>query len=268
MFGRIKKQLKPDLQSMNVIEISKANILHNIDQIRKMQSKWAIFPVLKSNAYGHGILQMLEILKGQDFPYLAVDSLPERQMIVRNSDFKVLLMGETIAENYRFFDFERTAFAVSTIETLRVLAEMKRKVTIHLFLNTGMNREGIQDFELFEIIELLKQNRQVKLEGLMSHLHSADEDFESIEGQIKQFKQMSKAFEDAGFEVKWRHIAASAGIVQIEDDRFTACRPGILMYGYCPVQEQNIVQKRKKNLAQKPALSLFSTIIKVQKLKM
>ena len=136
MFGRIKKYRKPDVQAMNVIEISRKNILHNVDQIRRIQPKWSIFPVLKSNAYGHGIQQMLEIYRGQDFPYVAVDSLPER-----NSDFDILLMGETFAENYRFFDFERTAFSVYTLETLQALAQLKRKVKIHIFLNTGMNRE-------------------------------------------------------------------------------------------------------------------------------
>ena len=67
MFGRIKKYRKPDVQAMNVIEISRKNILHNVDQIRRIQPKWSIFPVLKSNAYGHGIQQMLEIYRGQDF---------------------------------------------------------------------------------------------------------------------------------------------------------------------------------------------------------
>lgn len=164
MFGRIKKYRKPDVQAMNIIEISKTNILHNINQIRRIQPKWAIFPVLKSNAYGHGIQQMLEIYRGQDFPYMAVDSLPERQIVARNSDFDILLMGETFAENYHFFDFERTAFSVYTLETLQALAQLKCKVKIHIFLNTGMNREGIQDFEILDFIELLKKNPQIKLE--------------------------------------------------------------------------------------------------------
>ncbi len=107
---------------------------------------------------------MLEIYRGQDFPYMAVDSLPERQIVARNSDFDILLMGETFAENYHFFDFERTAFSVYTLETLQALAQLKRKIKIHIFLNTGMNREGLQDFEILDFIELLKKNPQIKLE--------------------------------------------------------------------------------------------------------
>ena len=100
----------------------------------------------------------------------------------------------------------------------------------------------------------------------MSHLHSADENFGSIDIQIAKFKEMGRIFEDAGFEIKRKHIAASAGIQQI-DDRFTACRPGLLCYGYEAIDLGRIHQNQGKKLILKPALSLFSTIIKVQKLE-
>ena len=79
---------------------------------------------------------MLEILKGQNFPYLAVDSYPEYQLIHKHSDFDVLLIGETLPENYRFFDLKRTAFAVYTLQALKALAQLKKKVRLHLFFNT------------------------------------------------------------------------------------------------------------------------------------
>lgn len=101
----------------------------------------------------------------------------------------------------------------------------------------------------------------------MSHLHSADENFGSIDIQIAKFKEMGRIFEDAGFEIKRKHIAASAGIQQIDDDRFTACRPGLLCYGYEVIDLERTHQNQGKKLTLKPALSLFSTIIKVQKLE-
>lgn len=260
MWNRLKQKLKPDVKPLNTIEISKSNILHNMREIAQCQPNWHLFPVLKSNAYGHGILQMLEIFKGSDFPYLAVDSFPEWQMIMRNSHFKVLMIAETNTENYRFFDFQRTAFAVYTIETLKFLAEMKKEVSIHLFLNTGMNREGIQEDQIETFISLFKAFPQLKLEGIFSHLHSADTDPFSVQKQIALFKQMAKRFEDAGFEIKRKHIAASAGILQIQDDYFNACRPGLISYGYSPFEEENFPKNQKKTDL-KPALSLYSTII-------
>lgn len=119
-----------------MISISRAAILHNLDIMGKIQPKSAFFPVLKSNAYGHGILQILEILKGQNFPYLVVDSFPEYQLVHNHSKFDILLLGETLPENYRFFDLRRTAFAVYTLNALKALAQLHKKVRIHLFFDT------------------------------------------------------------------------------------------------------------------------------------
>lgn len=80
------------LPTLNTIFISKEKILNNLHILQQLQKESAFFPVLKSNAYGHGISTMLEILKGQDFPYLIVDSFPEYQIIHHQSKFKILLI--------------------------------------------------------------------------------------------------------------------------------------------------------------------------------
>lgn len=225
ILSAIKKIFQPDIQTLNKIEISKANILYNLAQLRTMQPKSAFFPVLKANAYGHGIVQMLEILKGQNFPYVAVDSYPEYQLVHKHSDFAVLLIGETLPENYRFFDVRRTAFVVYNVSTLQALVQLKTKVRIHLFLNTGMNREGVQMENLPEMLTLIQANPRLELEGVMSHFHSADADLNSLQEQIGVFKKMTKLIEDAGFAPKRKHIGASAGLLQMQDEYFTAYRP-------------------------------------------
>lgn len=264
MLQKLKKIFKPDLRPLNSIKISKSKILHNLDLIQQRQSAQAIFPVLKSNAYGHGILQILEILRGQSIPYLAVDSFPEYQIIARNSRFNILIMGETLPQNYRFFDTKRTAFAVFSLPVVQALAALKSKVRVHLFLNTGMNREGIQEQNLPAFLQEIKKYPNIELEGVMSHLHSADTEPESIAQQVKVFKKMTKQIENAGFSPKWKHIAASAGTLQIQDDFFTACRPGLLLYGYSPMQDTEYSEKTNQL---QPALNLFSTITAIQKVE-
>ena len=260
MLSRIKTLFKPKLKTLNTIFISKAKILNNLEQLKTLQPKSAFFPVLKSNAYGYGILPMLEILKGQDFPYLAVDSFPEYQLIHKQSQFKTLIIGETHAENYRHFDHKRTAFAIYNLSTLQELANLKRPISIHLFLNTGMNREGIQIEHLGAFLAFLKEKKQINLEGVMSHLHSADTDKESIKTQIAQFKTMTAIIEKNGFSPKRKHLGASAGLGIIQDDFFTAWRPGIALYGYAPSEN------RAENIKLQPALRLESTIISLQSL--
>jgi alanine racemase len=60
------------------------------------------------------------------------------------------------------------------VETLHGLAKLKKKLNIHLFLNTGMHREGIHPSNLVNILETLKNYPQIVVEGVMSHFHSAD----------------------------------------------------------------------------------------------
>ena len=259
MLTRLRKKIKSDLKTLNTIYISKQAILQNLDFLQKLQPNSVFFPVLKSNAYGHGILQMLEILKGQNFPYLAVDSYPEYQLIHKHSDFDVLLIGETLPENYRFFDLKRTAFAVYTLQVLKALAQLKKKVRLHLFFNTWMPSEWIQEQDLPQILAFLQEHKNLEVEGVMSHLHSADVGL-WIEEQVWSFKSMAAQLEKAWFSPKRKHISASAGILRLRDSYFTACRPWLLLYGYHPFEDE-------QDSWLQPALSLFSTIVSVQILK-
>lgn len=259
MLSRIRKKLNPDLKTLNTITISKAAILHNLRTLREIQPKSAFFPVLKSNAYGHGILPLLEILKGQEFPYLAVDSFPEYQLIHKHSRFQILIMGTTFPENYSAFDLKRVAFAISNIQSLKAIAQLKRKVRIHLFIDTGMHREGFQTEDLKSALSFLHQHKQIIVEGVMSHLHSADTDDDTMHQQILIFKNLTSCIEQAGFHPTRRHLGASAGLLKIQDPYFNAFRPGIVLYGYSPFPQPN--------LDLHPALSLHSTIVALQKVK-
>ena len=89
MLQRIRNLRKPKVETLNTISLSKNNIINNVKLIKSLKPSSWIFPVLKSNAYGHWILQMLEILKDEKFPYLVVDSFPEYQIIHNNSKFNI-----------------------------------------------------------------------------------------------------------------------------------------------------------------------------------
>ena len=92
MLQRVKNLRKPKVETLNTINISRDNIINNVKLIKSLKPESWIFPVLKSNAYGHGILQVLDILKEEKFPYIVVDSFPEYQIIHNNSKFKILII--------------------------------------------------------------------------------------------------------------------------------------------------------------------------------
>lgn len=262
---KIKDLLKPKVKVLNEIFIDKKAILNNIEVIKSFQPNANFFPVLKSNAYWHWLLQTIEILKWQNFPYIVVDSFPEYQAVIKNSNFKILLLAETIPENYKFFNFKRTTFVVYNEETIEELWSFNKKVKIHLFLNTWMNREWVQKNKLEVILEKIKKFENIELEWVMSHFHSADKwwDFSASLEQIEKFKEMYQTIENFWFSPKWRHIWASSWIIRMEDDFFNAFRPWIILFWYNPL---SFWIKWKTNLL-KPSLTLTSTIVCLQEVE-
>ncbi len=266
MIGFLRKIFLPQPEPMNVIYIHKKNIINNLEALQSLQPKAEIFPVLKSNAYGHGLKQITKIIKKLDVPYLIVDSFPEYMIVKKYTKQEILLLGETLPENYYNFNFKRTTFCISNIQALEVIWKMNKEVRIHIFLNTGMNREWIDEENLDKFIEILKKYPQIDLTGVMSHLHSADKIYGNyIDDQIDKFKKMYYQIVNAGYAPMWRHIWNSAGLMKIKDDFFNAFRPGLAMYGYNPLQEsdENFAQWKKL----KPALSISSRVTSLHDLQ-
>lgn len=267
MISWIKKLVKPMTRPLNRIELRRDQYLQNLLLIQQSKPWSLIIPVLKSNAYGHGLTEVCEILNdAHHISMVAVDSFPEYRVVKKHTNKKILILGETWSENYRMFDTERAVFGVYSIHTLQALIALKKKIRIHLFLNTGMNREGIQSSALADFLDMLTTAPWITLEGVMSHLsNSNDELFDTTAAQILQFKSMVKQLEEKWFHPLYKHLGASAWIVTIEDDFFNAWRVGKLSYGYSPFDTQS--RWFEKTPQVKPFLDVYSTVVSVQHLK-
>jgi alanine racemase len=92
MLDFLKTIFGPNVSPMNTIHIRKSSILHNLEYLQSLQPTSAVFPVLKSNAYGHGLKQMVKILRNVDVPYVVVDSYPEYQIVKKYSDHHILVL--------------------------------------------------------------------------------------------------------------------------------------------------------------------------------
>ena len=252
----IKDWFKPNVEPMNRIYISKSALLHNYGYLQSLKPNADLFPVIKSNAYGHGIDNILNIYKWLPIKYIVVDSFPEYNIVRRHSKFNVLLLWETLPANYEKFNFKRTTFCVYNLETLQALVKLNKKIKIHLFLNTWMNREWIDADLLPNALEFLKNHDKIKIEGVMSHLYSVNK--LDIERQVDAFKMMYQQILDYGHTPKYRHIWASAWLLKIQDDFFNAYRPWLALYGYNPLAEEDSDFDLWEKL--QPALSLSSII--------
>lgn len=256
MFSFIKDLFKPNIEPMNRIYISRSDILYNYKYLQSLKPNADLFPVLKSNAYGHGIDQILDIYKWLPIKYIVVDSFPEYNIVRRHSKFNVLVMWETLPMNYDKFNFKRATFCVYNLETLQALAKLNKNLKIHLFLNTWMNREWIDADLLPNALEYLKNHPKIEIEWVMSHLFSANP--LDIERQISAFKMMYAQILDHGHAPTYRHIWASIWMLKLQDDFFNAYRPGLALYGYNPLSEEDSNFDLWEKL--QPALSLSSVI--------
>lgn len=245
------RRLTPDFSPLNHIDINSTTILNNFDQFQKISPH--VWPVLKSNAYGHGIHQIVQSLAFRQFDYFVVDSYYEAQKIWQISSHPVLLIGETLPANFPHMDFHRLALMVQNRETLLSLT---KPATIHLKVNTGMNRQGIDKKDLPWFLAYIKGHPHLKLEGLFSHLADADGPSPVYtDKQLKRFKQVISAVKSSGFNPRFIHLAATYGAPLINDPRINAIRLGLGLYGYGPLPDLH------------PALRFSTTVIKISQVK-
>ena len=141
MLDFLRRIFHPRVTPMNTIYIDRSAILDNYNILKKLQPQADLFPVVKSNAYGHGLKQVTQILAKTDAPYLVVDSYPEYMIVKKYSKKNILLLGETLPENYRHFDYKKVTFCVYNLASLEALGRRGKSVKVHLFVNTGMYRE-------------------------------------------------------------------------------------------------------------------------------
>ncbi len=261
MMHIIRGLFRPKYETLNRIEIDAAKIVANFNYLKELQKGAEIFPVLKSNAYGHGLKEVAKILNKTSAKMVIVDSYPEAQIVYRFFKGKVLILGEMPLGAYRYAKFKRTEFVVYNETTLRFLSRFGKKAKVHLFVNSGMNREGIKDINKF-ITENTSYLNKVEVSGLCSHLASADSRSIMNSMQENNFLSTLDALRVAGYFPRWIHLGNSASVFWSDNKLLTAFRPGLALYGYDP-----FIDGEEAAIPLRPALEVFSRIVSVQDLE-
>lgn len=268
---KIVKIILPSFQmrkfkTLNQIELSGPNLINNFNLIQSKHPKFQIIPVLKSNAYGHGITQIGRLLNLVKCRMIAVDGYSEALELSKVSDHKILVMGYIDRVNFRVLNLKKYSFVIQSSDELASLGRLNRKATIHLELNTGMNRLGLQPDELNNYLKVLQRFPKIKLEGVMTHLADADNINNSFtRKQLKSFDEAVEYILSKGFKPKYIHIAQTAGSVKVESKYANAIRVGIGLYGINPLAPSDNHFEDLEKLT--PVLELKSKIIKVQQLE-
>lgn len=239
------------------IYISRSRILGNLREFRKLAPGGEIAPVLKSNAYGHGLLEVARTLAHEPhIPFFVVDSYFEAVALrARGITKPLLIIGYTRPRTIVESNLKNVAFTITCLETLKSISEVRSRVCIHLKLDTGMRRQGIVADEHVQAIGFLEQNPHIKLEGLCTHLGDADNDDESFtDGQIVQWNAAVKQFKASFPGIRYIHASNTDGSRFHEDIHANVMRLGIGLYGLS--QNEKLLQE----LNLEPALEMKTVI--------
>ncbi|HEX9153711.1 MAG TPA: alanine racemase [Candidatus Saccharimonadales bacterium] len=249
----------------NRIEVSKSAILHNYDVFVSLSGKPAI-PVLKGNAYGHGVALVAKALKDRKLPYIAVDGYFEALRIREVSSQPVLVMGAILPENYKRIRYDDFAFVVHDEASIRALGKTGKRVKVHLEANTGMNRYGAKPDDIVKLAALILSYKNLELEGVMSHLADSDgNDPATVDMAVEQFDACVEMIRAVGADPTIFHVAQSAGSLKAQSKYANAFRLGVGLYGINPFPREHELHRKLSNL--QPALKLVSTITKVIELR-
>lgn len=254
-------------KTLNQISISKSALIHNYEYFSKQNLHARVAPVLKSNAYGHGLDLLSSFIDREIKPsFVCVDSLYEAYELYK-SGFRgdILIMGYTHPDNYSVWKKLPFIFSVYDTNTLKALSKYQPGARIHIKIETGMNRLGVTKGNLPSFIKALRSYPNLKIEGVFSHLSSADIPKKQTitKSQIESFKTMTTSLELEGFRFIWKHIQATAGATVVHDKYFNLIRLGLGFYGYSPFSAHTKLGiKQRKYL--KPALTLESTIADIK----
>jgi alanine racemase len=226
-------------------EISLKALQNNFQAIADyLGPKATVCAVVKADAYGHGAVECSRALQNVGCVWFGV-STAEEGILLRRAGItgRILLMGgywrdeqRTVIEN----NLTPAVWDWSHIEPLNDAArELKQTskelpaVPVHLKVDTGMSRLGLSVRDLGPFIERIKSAEHVFLEGMFTHLASAEVvDSPDVEAQLERFQEAIKIVSVHGLEPAYYHVANSAAIAARQGAGKNLVRPGISIYGY------------------------------------
>jgi alanine racemase len=239
------------------VEVSLPALRHNYRFVRDyLGGGYAeMMPVVKADAYGHGAEECAKALREEGASWFAVTCASEGLALrFAGIEGRILLLSGFFPGEERQVVEQRLTPAVwdrPHLDALESVAGSKRskktfkavpteqlsRIPVHIKVDTGMGRLGIQVEEVPALLHHLRRLKHIQLEGVFSHYASAEViDSPEGEAQEKRFEEALKIVQDAGFDPAYVHMGNSAGFIHMKSLHFpigkAMVRPGIALYGY------------------------------------
>lgn len=215
-----------------VMEVDLDAFKHNVNQIQNYVGKNVkIMPVIKANAYGTWINKLNNII--DMFDIVAVATVDEAVEIRNNGYSKeIFILNQPYKDEIQKIVNYNITIGISSDSFLEEIGKLQDKIKVHIEIETGMERTGINPDRIIEFIKKVKNYNNIEIEGIYTHLSSADFDDEYTKKQLKIFDDSVKIIKEMVENIKYIHCSASNGILNYPNSYYNLVRPGIILYGY------------------------------------
>jgi alanine racemase len=253
------------------LKIDSSSIIYNLKEARNLiNNKTKLMAVVKSNAYGHGILEISKLAVSESIDWLGVDSL-EEALLIRESGIKtpILVLGYIVKENLKKVIENDISIVAYNKETLAELSKLKKPAKIHIKVETGTMRQGVFLEDLEEFIRYAKKSPNITIEGIYTHFANIEDttDHGFAKEQLHKFNQALQVAKELKIK-PLAHTACSAALILFSETHFDMVRFGISMYGYWSSPQTFVSSREKKgNVEFKTALSWKSVIAQIKNVK-
>ncbi|MCB0326904.1 MAG: alanine racemase [Bdellovibrionales bacterium] len=235
---------------------------------KRVGKNTTIAPCVKSNAYGHGMLETVEILTKLGAKVLCVADLYEAERVLSHvsSSTQVFCMGGIDAQRVSllapYIEFGQLHLSVHSMEDLDQIEKAKvSQVHLHMQIETGMNRLGFSLDDVPAVLDRIEKIEKISLVGAFTHFADSDQDMAFTLEQSLLFDQAQSIFKSRAYESLILHSANSGAILSSVGTQLDWVRPGIMLYGYPPSTDLEI----KKEF--EPVMTWSAPIVTIKKVK-
>ena len=243
------------------LQINLAQLKNNLSAIRAHVSSAKVMPMVKANAYGHGVDGVAPFIE-PFVDYFGV-AIVEEGVRLRELGIQkpILVAGGTLPEQlplFAKFDLTLTGSSIALLSAAEEVSRtLGRRIKTHLKFDTGMERIGLHEYEADEFIEYCLRLKHVDVEGMYTHLANselADRSYSLM--QLERFQGILRVYEKLSEPAPaLKHVNNSGGILNLPEANFDMVRAGILLYGVYPGDET------PRDIDVKPALKWKSKVV-------
>lgn len=241
------------------LKVNLDHLYENYKMIKDTVGEKVVIPVVKANAYGHGVLKVVDKLYQNGVDFFAV-SLLEEAIEIRKQypDIKLLMMGVCNPGDFDVAAEYQIQVTVGNEKQLDEILGMDDEILVHLKVDTGMNRLGYKDFREAKVaFDKLEEKSNVKLVGVYTHFATADNNYAYYINQKEKFEQFLSMIDHKHLMI---HVSNSSSAIKYESELpyTTHVRLGISLYGLTLDEETTFLKNTCRLITQVSEIKYLS----------